>query len=136
MPTDYHKVNKAHSPDRVTRGYYVPKAHKVVTKSVACAHPLGSSSSDPTEEIVMTTSEFMNVRDTAKALDVHENTIRNWEKNGVLHGIKLPGSGFRRFARSEVERMRAEMRGAYAPATEMPEMTSGASGRVVDGDLL
>lgn len=59
--------------------------------------------------------EILNVRETAELLDVHENTIRNWERTGVLRGFRLPGSGFRRFPREEVERMRREMREQYAP---------------------
>jgi excisionase family DNA binding protein len=85
----------------------------------------------------MPTKEFMNVRETAKHLGVHENTVRNWQSSGVLRGFKLPGSGFRRFSREEVERMRQEMLGSYAPPTELPEHThTGVSGTVVDGELL
>jgi excisionase family DNA binding protein len=85
----------------------------------------------------MPTKEFMNVRETAKHLGVHENTVRNWERNGVLRGFKLPGSGFRRFSREDIERMRREMLASYAPATELPEHTNkNVSGTVVDGELL
>ncbi len=85
----------------------------------------------------MATKEFMNVRETAQQLGVHENTVRNLEKRGVLHGIKLPGSGFRRFPREEIERMRREMLDTFAPATEIPTETKKAvKGRVVDGELL
>jgi excisionase family DNA binding protein len=85
----------------------------------------------------MTTKEFLNVRETAQQLGVHENTVRNWEERGVLRGIKLPGSGFRRFPREEIERMRREMFQTYAPTTELPEETrTEVKGTVVDGDLL
>lgn len=84
----------------------------------------------------MTTKpELLNVRTTAEALGVHENTIRNWEKSGQLRGVKLPGSGFRRFPREEVERMRREMFGSYAPADELPDETP-VTGTVVVGDTL
>lgn len=83
----------------------------------------------------MPTSEFMNVRQAAHELGVHENTIRNWEESGLLHGIRLPGSGFRRFPKEEIERMRREMFESYAPATEIPEQTrTGVRGHVVEGD--
>jgi excisionase family DNA binding protein len=85
---------------------------------------------------LMPTKEFMNVRETAKQLGVHENTVRNWEKSGVLRGFKLPGSGFRRFAREDVERMRREMLETYAPATTIPEHTTDVGGTVVDGELI
>jgi excisionase family DNA binding protein len=85
----------------------------------------------------MPTSEFLNVRQAASELGVHENTIRNWEDRGLLHGIRLPGSGFRRFPREEIERMRREMFATYAPAVELPEETrTGVRGKVVEGDVL
>jgi len=85
----------------------------------------------------MATTEFLNVRETARQLGVHENTVRNWEARGVLHSIKLPGSGFRRFPREDIERMRREMLESYASTTELSEEPRKAvKGTVVDGDLL
>lgn len=85
----------------------------------------------------MPTEEFLNVRQTADKLGVHENTIRNWEEQGLLHGIRLPGSGFRRFPREEVERMRREMFEQYAPATVAPaEGRTGVRGKSVSGDVM
>ncbi len=83
----------------------------------------------------MATRELLNVRDTARALGVHENTIRNWESRGVLRAVHLPGSGFRRFAAQDVERLRAEMFEQLAPATEGPVVNPGRkrSGRLVFG---
>jgi len=82
-----------------------------------------------------TKTELLNVRTTAEALGVHENTIRNWEKTGLLRGVKLPGSGFRRFPREEVERMRRELFASYAPTDELPEQTP-VTGTVASGDTL
>lgn len=85
----------------------------------------------------MATKEFLNVRQTAEQLGVHENTIRNWEERGLLHGFKLPGSGFRRFPRDEIERMRREMLATFAPAVELPNQTQkGVRGSIVEGDML
>jgi excisionase family DNA binding protein len=85
----------------------------------------------------MPTQEFLNVRQAARELGVHENTIRSWEQRGLLHGIRLPGSGFRRFPREEVERMRREMFESYAPPVEMPdEARTKVRGDVVDGDVI
>jgi len=81
-------------------------------------------------------ADLLNVRTTAEELGVHENTIRNWEKSGILRGVRLPGSGFRRFPREEVERMRREMLSSYAPATELPDPRKNVKGRPVSGDLL
>jgi hypothetical protein len=84
----------------------------------------------------MATRELLNVRDTARALGVHENTVRNWEARGLLRAVHLPGSGFRRFAVDDVERLRAEMFEQLAPATEGPVVNPGRkrSGRLVFGD--
>ena len=85
----------------------------------------------------MPTSEFINVRQAANELGVHENTIRNWEDRGLLHGIRLPGSGFRRFPKEEIERMRREMFESYAPAVEIPDETrTGVKGQVIEGDVV
>jgi len=84
----------------------------------------------------MTTKELLNVRDTARMLGVHENTVRNWEARGLLRAVHLPGSGYRRFSPQDVERMRAEMFEHFAPATEGPVVYSGRkrAGRFVFGD--
>lgn len=84
----------------------------------------------------MATGQLLNVRDTAQALGVHENTIRNWETRGLLRAVHLPGSGFRRFAVEDVERLRAEMFEQLAPATEGPVVNAGRKrrGRLVFGD--
>jgi excisionase family DNA binding protein len=85
----------------------------------------------------MATKEFLTVRETAQQLGVHENTVRNWETRGVLNALKLPGSGFRRFRREDIERMRREMFESFAPTTELPEEPHKAvNGAVVDGDVL
>ncbi len=84
----------------------------------------------------MATQELLNVRDTARALGVHENTVRNWEARGLLRAVRLPGSGFRRFGVADVERLRAEMFDQLAPAAEGPVVNQGRrrSGRLVLGD--
>lgn len=84
----------------------------------------------------MATRQLLNVRDTARALGVHENTIRNWEARGILRAVHLPGSGFRRFSAQDIERLRAEMFDQLALATEGPVVNRGRerSGRLVIRD--
>lgn len=77
----------------------------------------------------MGTTEFLNVRQTADELGVHENTVRNLERRGELKAIRLPGSGFRRFRRDDIERMRREMWSQFAPDTELPAERSTPSKR-------
>ncbi len=76
----------------------------------------------------------LNVRQTARRLDVHENTVRNWEERGLLRAIKLPGSGYRRFDVAEVERLRAQMLNDLAPAAEGPVIRPIGARRIVHGD--
>ncbi len=68
----------------------------------------------------MSTTEFFTVRQTANELGVHENTVRNLERRGELKAIRLPGSGFRRFRKEDVDRMRREMWSQFAPDQPMP----------------
>jgi excisionase family DNA binding protein len=84
----------------------------------------------------MATKEFLNVRETAHALGVHENTVRNWEARGLLRAVRLPGSGFRRFASDDIERLRRETLDQLAPATEGPVVNQGRKrrGRLIFGD--
>ncbi len=73
------------------------------------------------KEVSMSKTEFLNVRQTATELGVHENTVRNLEKRGLLQAARLPGSGFRRFKKEDVDRMREEMWSQFAPDTTLPE---------------
>jgi Helix-turn-helix domain len=84
----------------------------------------------------MATRQLLNVRDTAHALGVHENTVRNWEERGILRAVRLPGSGFRRFAVEDVERLHSEMFEQLAPALEGLVVNPGRKrrGRLVFGD--
>jgi transposase-like protein len=84
----------------------------------------------------MATRELLNVRDTARALGVHENTVRNWEERGILRAVRLPGSGYRRFSVQDIERLRTEMLEQLAPAIEGPAVNPGRkrTGRLVFGD--
>ncbi|BCW73656.1 helix-turn-helix domain-containing protein [Arthrobacter sp. NicSoilB8] len=72
---------------------------------------------------------FLNVRETAALLGVHENTVRNWVRGGTLTSARLPGSSQHRFARAEVERLlakRGESASSVAPAlrADGPELIS------------
>jgi hypothetical protein len=70
---------------------------------------------------------YLNVRETAKLLAVHENTIRNWVTSGILVSSRLHGTTAHRFARDEVLRV-LKSRGAKA--------SSIAPALRVDGELV
>lgn len=70
----------------------------------------------------------ITAREAARLLGVHENTIRNWQKRGLIGGVLTLPSGVKRYSRNEIQRMRREMLTQFAPATEMPPMRRGPSG--------
>ncbi|MCU1596353.1 MAG: hypothetical protein JWQ47_92, partial [Glaciihabitans sp.] len=51
---------------------------------------------------------YMNVRETARVLGVHENTVRNWAATGLLVSAQIPGSRYLRFERAAVLRLQQE----------------------------
>lgn len=59
----------------------------------------------PEEEAALT------LKEAARRLGVHPNTLRNWEEQGVIRLIRLPGSRYRRVPVSEVQRLSAQMHG-------------------------
>jgi excisionase family DNA binding protein len=76
----------------------------------------------------------LTCRETAQRLGVHENTVRNWQNRGLLHAVRLAGSGYRRYSEREVEELAAaEFAPAIAGTVELAgefepmEITGGAS---------
>jgi excisionase family DNA binding protein len=91
----------------------------------------------PTLGPVQYSLSLVGGREAALRLGVHENTIRQWANRGLLQAVRLPGSGFRRFALDEVERMRLEMMSQMAPAEpEDPRTRTGrpAGRQIIHGD--
>jgi excisionase family DNA binding protein len=70
-----------------------------------------------------TSKDVLNVRQVAERFGVHENTVRNWEKSGLLRAIRLPGSGFRRFRADDVARLTSGVRPGDYP--DEPYRTTG-----------
>jgi excisionase family DNA binding protein len=56
---------------------------------------------------------LLGVREAARRLGVHENTLRRWENAGLIRAVKLP-TGVRRFREEDVERLHDEMHRAVA----------------------
>ena len=56
----------------------------------------------------------LTLKEASKRLGVHPNTLRNWERQGVIRLIRLPGSRYRRVPVSEVQRLTAQMHGQQA----------------------
>lgn len=67
---------------------------------------------------------LLTVRETARRLGVHENTVRNWARDGLLPTARLPGSRFHRFDERDVERLRRQ-RGATVASVEADQSVLG-----------
>jgi excisionase family DNA binding protein len=76
---------------------------------------------------------YLSARETAARLGVHENTVRNWVREGILASARLPGTRNHRFDERDVERLR-EHRGAEVASVE-PERRAIGPELVNAGDL-
>ena len=54
-------------------------------------------------------SEMMTVREVARLLHVHPNTLRRWSNDGRLRAYRITARGDRRFKREEIARFLAEL---------------------------
>lgn len=50
--------------------------------------------------------ELLPIGDAARELGVSVETVRRWDRDGLIASIRTPG-GQRRFSRSEIERVKA-----------------------------
>ena len=55
-------------------------------------------------------SRLVKVSQAAEILGVHPNTVRRWQKQGVLKAVRVGLRRDRRFVRSEVEELMKERR--------------------------
>jgi excisionase family DNA binding protein len=76
-------------------------------------------------------AQLMQVRQVARALGVHENTIRRWEERGLLRAVRLP-SGVRRFRPEDVEAMREQMFSGFAPLREDDDVVAVTRSRSME----
>jgi excisionase family DNA binding protein len=65
---------------------------------------------------------LMQVRQAARALGVHENTLRRWEEAGYIRALRLP-SGVRRFREEDVVAAKSRMYEGLAPLENSEELT-------------
>jgi hypothetical protein len=52
---------------------------------------------------------LLSGRESASRLGIHENTLRKSEERGIVRAVKLPGSGFRRYAQEHIAKLAADM---------------------------
>lgn len=77
----------------------------------------------------MSPVETVPIREAAKRLGVHENTVRNWADRRVIRSHRLP-SGVRRIPRSEIERLEHEI---FAVPISFPDERIVAAPQVTGG---
>ncbi len=63
-------------------------------------------------------AKLLAIGEAARELGVSAPTLRVWERKGHVKAIRLP-SGYRRFTREEVDRVKREM--GLLPPEESPE---------------
>lgn len=76
-------------------------------------------------------TQLMQVREAARVLGVHENTVRRWEQRGLLTAVRLP-SGVRRFRPEDVEAARAQMYSGFAPLEQSDDVVPVKRVRSID----
>jgi len=55
--------------------------------------------------------DMLTVREVARLLHVHPNTLRRWSNNGRIKAYRITPRGDRRFRREEIARFLAELNG-------------------------
>jgi excisionase family DNA binding protein len=76
-------------------------------------------------------ADLMQVRQAARELGVHENTLRRWEERGLLPAVKLP-SGVRRFRPEDVAALRSKMFSGLADLREDDDVVAVTRVRSID----
>jgi MerR family transcriptional regulator, copper efflux regulator len=63
-------------------------------------------------------ANYLTLKEAAEQLGVHPNTLRNWERRGVIRLDRLPGSRYRRVPVYEVQRVERELTQPAPPVGE------------------
>jgi len=63
-------------------------------------------------------ANYLTLKEAAEQLGVHPNTLRNWERRGVIRLERLPGSRYRRVPVYEVQRVERELAMPAPPDAE------------------
>jgi len=58
---------------------------------------------------MQSSSSYLTLKQAAQQFGVHEQTLRSWERKGLIHLARLPQSGYRRVPVAEVQRLQTAM---------------------------
>jgi excisionase family DNA binding protein len=50
---------------------------------------------------------LLTLTDVSKILNVHRNTLRNWERNGLISSVRIGRRGDRRFTKETINKILA-----------------------------
>jgi excisionase family DNA binding protein len=64
-------------------------------------------------------TDMLTVREVARLLHVHPNTLRRWSNNGRITAYRITARGDRRFRRDEIARFLTELGAAKDSATSV-----------------
>lgn len=53
-------------------------------------------------------SQYLTLAEVSKLLNVHPNTLRNWDANGTLKAIRIGIKKVRRYRKSDIDKFIAE----------------------------
>ena len=80
---------------------------------------------------------YLTLREASRTLSVHEQTLRNWSRRGLIRLVRLPGSGHRRVPVEEVKRLQAQMARPESPTAGVRlELPSGDGVLAIKGRAL
>ena len=54
-------------------------------------------------------SQMLTVREVARLLHIHHNTVRRWSDQGIIKAYRISQRGDRRFRREDIARFLAEI---------------------------
>jgi len=49
--------------------------------------------------------KLLKLSETAEILNVHPNTLRKWDKKGILRAVRFGERGDRRYKREDIEKL-------------------------------
>ncbi len=79
---------------------------------------------------------YMTLKRAAQELGIHQQTLRSWERRGLIRMARLPQSGYRRVPAEEVRRLQMAMMADKLPARVRIEAPSQDADALAEGRRL